>query len=968
MTVLEVNQRFDCGISSGVAGGGSPTPTANVCNSNCSNKQLDSNRTTTQSNPDEASRSAVGSDAAGAQLDAAKAARPAVGYNRPDRATVNADVAEPKPTDVGIEHLRFDLTVTEIRGLAAEIVLCLTAAHNRVAALLPRTPAPPVSATSTATAAAAAAAATATETAPRAVAPAIFCGGAAEGSPSGASATAAAAAAALNWGEVCGVLAEAEATCSPLKTMVTFPMHVSESKEMRDCCKQCCVELDEFEAELSSHEDVFRVLKAYSESTEGRALSGERRRYLDLTLRDYRRNGVELLPNKRERLQVIRKRMAALNVRFTSNLAEDDTSFWFTDKQLSGVPDDVKKQFKRAPAPNAEGLDRYIVTLRYPHYFPVMAHCSCPQTRSTMERAFTSLCQDSNAPILEELVQLRAECSGLLGYRSWAEYVTEVRMAKTPEAVREFVRELTEKFQPLLQSELRSLTALKHLETGHSNEPLHMYDVAYYTRMREEKEFAVDREQIKRYFPLPAVIRGALRIYQHILGLRFTIAPATNPKNAVIQPKALAHKTPDETRREAPGENEGFVEYYARTGRLLSKLYKPGDGNRLNQLHLEQLAFLKGTPETANSAPAAPAAPALSAAAWTAESVFLSALRAMPDDWGDLKSGVSSGLWHEEAQRYDVWDTASGAAVGSFVLDLHPRKGKYTHAACFRLQDGCTLPDGGRQLPVAACVCNFARAAEGSTQPPLLLHSEVVTFFHEFGHVMHHLCSYTEFSRFTGLEVERDFVEAPSQMLENWCYEKAAMDLMSAHVDDKSTLPQELLNRIRAAKVATAGYTNTRQLVLATFDQLIHDPHLQVHGPRVSDRQGGGGPGGGGVVGLEARPIKDCFDSTWEKLIGIPVSPLSDFAATFGHLASGYAAQVYGYLWAESISADMFATRFKGAKHGVLDLIAGMDYRRTILEPGSSRDANDSVVRFLGRPTNSAAFLISKGLKPTTTN
>ena len=156
------------------------------------------------------------------------------------------------------------------------------------------------------------------------------------------------------------------------------------------------------------------------------------------------------------------------------------------------------------------------------------------------------------------------------------------------------------------------------------------------------------------------------------------------------------------------------------------------------------------------------------------------------------------------ADRFEVRNAADDALVGYFYLDMHPREGKYGHAACWGLQPACTLPGGARQLPISACVCNFTKPTE--ELPSLLKHSEVETFFHEFGHCMHGLCSSEPtFSRFAGTAVERDFVEAPSQMLENWCWDAGALARMSKHYKTGEPIPPALvksphdLTSIRAA-------------------------------------------------------------------------------------------------------------------------------------------------------------------------
>ncbi|MDI5969195.1 M3 family metallopeptidase [Streptomyces sp. SL13] len=304
-------------------------------------------------------------------------------------------------------------------------------------------------------------------------------------------------------------------------------------------------------------------------------------------------------------------------------------------------------------------------------------------------------------------------------------------------------------------------------------------------------------------------------------------------------------------------------------------------------------------------------------------------------------------VWHPDVRAFDVTDVTDAAGSGGaedggggreggepfarFFMDLFPRPNKFKHAAAFSLQRARRRADGGYQRPVSAIVANFTEPAAG--QPSLLRHSEVVTLFHEFGHVLHGTLTRTERGRFAGTATERDFVEAPSQMLEHWCWEPAVLNRFARHHETGEPLPKELLEGMIAAKQAGSGVATMRQIFFATLDFAYHSP------------------GFGGDTTAALRDV--------HALHGIPYLAGTHFQSGFGHLF-GYDAGYYGYLWSRVLGDDMY-TRFAAA--GALDPATGDRYRRLVLERGGSADGDRMVREFLEREPDNAAFLRELGLE-----
>jgi oligopeptidase A len=586
---------------------------------------------------------------------------------------------------------------------------------------------------------------------------------------------------------------------------------------MRTAAENAVKAYQEWAVGIDYREDVYKAIKAFADTNP--KLTGEDEKLFKETLRDYRRAGLELPPDGRKEVEELRKELSKLGTDFDSNIVKASTPVMFSKADLDGLPE----SFIASPGVKTRD-DVYTVMANVTWQFnTVEENAKSEATRKRLYVIHDTLAKDTNVPVLNQMLALRNKVALRLGYKSWDDYQTEIKMAKTGVNAEKYVNDLVAGIQPKFDSEVAELQKLKAADTNDPNARIMVWDWRYYSNQRNKQKYAVDKEALRAYFPFQKVLDGMFNIYQSIFGLKFEKIAAP---------------------------------------------YK----------------------------------------------------------------------WIEDLQLYLVTDSATGEPLGMFYLDMFPREGKFNHFAQFDIISGKLLPDGKYQRPTVALLCNFPPAS--ADKPSLLTHQDVETLFHEFGHALHSIVTRAKYGRFAGTHVPGDFVEAPSQMLQNWVWDKKVLDTFVADYRDPSKkIPEDIVKKLNDAKLANAGVFYRRQFAFASLDLALHDPHP------------------------EGMPY-DCLaisNPILEKVF-LPIDPSTTFVSYFGHL-NGYDAGYYGYAWADAIAADM-ATVFEKAKEGYLDKQAGMKLRHEIYEPGDSRDVNLSIEKFLGRKQSIQPFLKKIGIGP----
>ena len=584
---------------------------------------------------------------------------------------------------------------------------------------------------------------------------------------------------------------------------------------MRSGAQNAVKAFQEWAVGIDYREDVYKAIKAFANTHP--KLSGEDEKLLNETLRDYRRAGLDLPPDQRKEIEQIRKELSKLGTDFDTNIVNASAPVIFTKADLDGLPD----SFFASPGIKT-GDDAYTVMANVTWQFNTgEENAKSEATRKQLYVIRETLAKETNVPVLNQMLALRNKIALRLGYKSWDDFQTEIKMAKTGANAEKYINDLTSGIQPKFESEVAELQKMKAADTNDPAAKIEVWDWRYYSNQLNKQKYAVNKEALRAYFPFRKVLDGMFNIYQSIFGLKF------------------------------------------------EKITAPSK-------------------------------------------------------------------WIDDLELYLVTDATTGEPLGMFYLDMFPREGKFNHFAQFDIISGKRLPDGKYQRPTVALLCNFPPAT--ADKPSLMTHSDVETLFHEFGHALHSIVTSAKYGRFAGTHVPGDFVEAPSQMLQNWVWDKKVLDTFAADYRDPSKkIPAETIRKMNDAKLANAGAFYRRQFAFASLDLALHNQH----------------------------PENDTYDCVaisnpiLEKVF-LPIDPSTTFVSYFGHL-NGYDAGYYGYAWADAIAADM-ATVFEKAKDGYLDKQAGLRLRREIYEPGDSRDVNTSIEKFLGRKQSIQPFLKKIGI------
>jgi thimet oligopeptidase len=585
------------------------------------------------------------------------------------------------------------------------------------------------------------------------------------------------------------------AALSEAASRASLARNVHPDPTMRDLAERCEQEVDALSTELSLDRGLYDALAALDVSGE----DAETRHLVEKSLRDFRRAGVDRDEATRVRVRALREELVRIGQEFGRNVKDDVRRVELDPADLDGLPDD----WRRAHPPGENG--KVTVTTDNTDYVPFMTYARSGAAREALWRLYRLRGHPRNLDVLSRMLERRAELARLLGYPSWAAYVTEDKMIGSADAAAAFVEKISTAAEARMRRDFAQLLDRKRRDVPEA-ERVEPWDSAYLQERVKAEQYGFASQSVRPFFEYRRVKDGVLEVTARLFGIEY--------------------------RRVA-----------------------------------------------------------------------------------------DAPTWHPDVEVHDVVE--DGRLLGRIHLDMHPRDGKYKHYAQFTLASG----QRGVRLPEGVLVCNFPRPAPGV--PALMEHGDVKTFFHEFGHLLHHvLGGHTRWAGQSGVSTEWDFVEAPSQMLEEWVWDPEVLARFGRHVETGEPIPAALVRRMKAADEYGKGLMVRQQMFYAATSLELHR------------REPAGLDTTAVVAELQERytPFRH-VDGTY-------------FQESFGHL-DGYSAIYYTYMWSLVIAKDLFGP-FRQA--GLMDPAPARRYRRAILEPGGSKPAADLVKDFLGRPHGFEAY------------
>ena len=596
-------------------------------------------------------------------------------------------------------------------------------------------------------------------------------------------------------------------------------LEADSSDEMQEIAQRVQPKLTELSNDISLDPELFARVK-YVYEHPGR-LKKEDKKLLEDTYKGFARSGAALSDADKELYRQYSSELSALTLQFGQNALAATNAFTLniTDpKVVAELPAFVKEGM--AAEAKARGEKGWTVTLQYPSYLPFMTYSSNRALKEKLWRASGSKAlggQFDNTEIVKKIVNTRLKIANLLGYKCYADYVLENRMAENTKTVNDFLAELLAATKTYADADYR-MVADYAASLGFKGE-LMPWDWSYYTEKYKDEKYALNDELVKPYLKLENVKKGVFMLANKLYGLNFT----PNEKIAV---------------------------------------------------------------------------------------------------------------YHPDVTAYDVTD-ADGRFMAVLYLDFFPRASKRSGAWMTEFR-GTKIEDGAETRPLVSLVMNFTKPTE--TTPSLLTFDEMETFLHEFGHALHGMLGEGRYESLTGTSVYRDFVELPSQIMENWATEKEFLDLWAVHYETGEPIPAEIVDRIVAAQNYLAAYANVRQLSFGMTDMAWHT---------LTE------PFEGDVEQFEAVSMAPTQV--------LPVVSGTAMAPAFGHIFSGgYAAGYYGYKWAEVLEADAFSL-FK--EKGIFSREVASSFRDNILSKGGTEHPMKLYEKFRGHKPETKALIEKMGLE-----